>query len=61
MEALQAAGLATPVLSLGLPDSFIEHGDPAKLLAMNGLDADGIAAAVAQRFGARPSLLRANS
>jgi 1-deoxy-D-xylulose-5-phosphate synthase len=61
MEALQAAGLATPVLSLGLPDAFIEHGDPARLLAMNGLDADGIAAAVAQRFGARPSLLRANS
>ena len=61
MEALQAAGLATPVLSLGLPDAFIEHGDPAKLLSMNGLDADGIAAAAAQRFGARPSLLRANS
>lgn len=61
MEALQAAGLATPVLALGLPDVFIEHGDPAKLLSLNGLDADGIAHSVAQRFGARPALLRANS
>jgi 1-deoxy-D-xylulose-5-phosphate synthase len=49
------------VLALGLPDVFIEHGDPAKLLAANGLDADGIARAIAQRFGARPALLRVNS
>ena len=31
---LHAAGLAMPVLALGLPDEFIEHGDPAKLLAL---------------------------
>jgi 1-deoxy-D-xylulose-5-phosphate synthase len=49
------------VLSIGLPDVFIEHGDPAKLLSMNGLDADGIARSIAQRFGARPALVRANS
>jgi len=61
MEALQAAGLTTPVLALGLPDVFIEHGDPGKLLAANGLDADGIARSIAQRFGARPALLRVNS
>jgi 1-deoxy-D-xylulose-5-phosphate synthase len=61
MEALHAAGLATPVLALGLPDVFIEHGDPAQLLALNGLDADGIAQAIAARFGARPSLVRAIS
>jgi 1-deoxy-D-xylulose-5-phosphate synthase len=59
MEALQAAGLSTPVLALGLPDEFIEHGEPGKLLALNGLDADGIARAVALRFGARPALVRA--
>jgi 1-deoxy-D-xylulose-5-phosphate synthase len=29
-------------LLLGLPDEYIDHGDPAKLLAMHGLDADGI-------------------
>jgi 1-deoxy-D-xylulose-5-phosphate synthase len=30
------------VLTLGLPDEFIEHGDPAKLMALQGLDAAGI-------------------
>jgi len=29
-------------LPLGLQDEFIEHGDPAKLLALQGLDATGI-------------------
>jgi 1-deoxy-D-xylulose-5-phosphate synthase len=58
MEALHAAGFVVPVLSLGLPDTFIEHGDPARLLALNGLDADGIATSIAARFGARPALVR---
>jgi 1-deoxy-D-xylulose-5-phosphate synthase len=58
LEALQAAGLQTPVLQLGLPDEFIEHGDPAKLLSMCGLDTAGIEQAVLKRFGARPTLLR---
>jgi len=51
-EALKAEGLTLPVLSLGLPDAFIEHGDPAKLLALEGLDAAGIERSVRQRFGA---------
>ena len=51
LEALAANGLANPVLQLGLPDAFIEHGDPAKLLAMQGLDAAGIEASVRKRFG----------
>ena len=51
LEALQAAGVQVPVLQLGLPDRFIEHGDPAKLLASIGLDAAGIEQAIAQRFG----------
>jgi 1-deoxy-D-xylulose-5-phosphate synthase len=54
LEALQAAGMACPVLNLGLPDEFIEHGDPAKLLALCGLDALGIEQAVIKRFGAKP-------
>jgi 1-deoxy-D-xylulose-5-phosphate synthase len=58
MEALNEAGLEVPVLALGLPDRFIEHGDPAKLLAMCGLDAAGIEQAVLKRFGARPALVR---
>ncbi|HSW06190.1 1-deoxy-D-xylulose-5-phosphate synthase [Aquabacterium sp.] len=57
-EALHAAGLATPLLQLGLPDAFIEHGDPAKLLALNGLDATGIEQAVRKRFGSPLVLVR---
>ena len=33
-----------------LADVFIEHGDPAKLLALQGLDAAGIRASIAARF-----------
>jgi 1-deoxy-D-xylulose-5-phosphate synthase len=41
-EALAALGLERRLLLLGLPDRFIDHGDPAKLLASVGLDAAGI-------------------
>lgn len=50
-EALQEAGLMRPLLQLGLPDRFIEHGDPAKLLASIGLDAPGIEQSIRERFG----------
>ncbi|MGZ5198849.1 MAG: 1-deoxy-D-xylulose-5-phosphate synthase [Telluria sp.] len=50
-EALAAAGLTRPLLMLGLPDRFIQHGDRAALLADVGLDAGGIAASIRQRFG----------
>jgi len=50
-EALAAAGIVKPLLQLGLPDRFIDHGDVAQLLADCGLDANGIAAAIVQRFG----------
>jgi 1-deoxy-D-xylulose-5-phosphate synthase len=59
LESLQAAGLALPVLQLGLPDEFVEHGDPAKLMSLCGLDAAGIEQAILKRFGARPALVRA--
>ena len=52
LEALQADRVNLPVLCLGLPDRFIEHGDPAKLLSMLGLDADGIERSVRERFAA---------
>jgi 1-deoxy-D-xylulose-5-phosphate synthase len=52
LEALQTAGLELPVLQLGLADEFIEHGDPAYLLQLQGLDAKGIQASITQRFGA---------
>ncbi|MBK8666351.1 MAG: 1-deoxy-D-xylulose-5-phosphate synthase [Burkholderiales bacterium] len=51
-EALAAAGVVKPLLQLGLPDEFIEHGDPARLLALQGLDAAGIEAAVRRRYAA---------
>ena len=46
LESLQAQGLHMPVLQLGLPDHFVEHGDPAVLLADCGLNKDGIAKSV---------------
>jgi 1-deoxy-D-xylulose-5-phosphate synthase len=49
-EALNALGIEKRVLLLGLPDRFIEHGDPAKLLASVGLDGDGILKSVAAAF-----------
>ena len=49
-EALNAIGIVRPVLQLGLPGVFIEHGDPAKLLALQGLDAAGIRASITARF-----------
>jgi 1-deoxy-D-xylulose-5-phosphate synthase len=58
LEALAEARLDVPVLVLGLPDTFIEHGDPARLLAMCGLDAAGIEQSIQRRFGAPPALLR---
>ncbi|WP_077033895.1 1-deoxy-D-xylulose-5-phosphate synthase [Pelomonas sp. KK5] len=58
LESLQAAGITTPVLQLGLPDEFVEHGDQGKLMAMCGLDAAGIEQSILKRFGARPALVR---
>ena len=49
-EALQAAGLLTPLLQLGLPDEFSTHGDPARLLSLLGLDAPGITQSIRARF-----------
>jgi len=61
LECLAAAGLSMPVLQLGLPDRFVEHGDPAKLLALCGLDAAGIEASIIKRFGGRPTLAAVNA
>ena len=51
-EALAAAGIVKPLLMLGLPDHFIEHGEPAKLLSLCGLDAAGIEQAILTRLAA---------
>jgi len=53
LEVLEEQGIAVTVLQLGLPDCYIEHGDPAVLLAGCGLDANGIAAAIQRRLDAK--------
>ena len=49
-ESLAAQGIAAPMLHLGLPDRFIDHGDQNQLLAAAGLDKDGILAAIRKRL-----------
>ncbi|MGZ8290955.1 MAG: 1-deoxy-D-xylulose-5-phosphate synthase [Telluria sp.] len=60
-EALAAEGIVKPIMMLGLPDKFIDHGDPAALLAGIGLDAKGIAASIRERFGAGEPRLVVNN
>ncbi len=50
LECLAAHGLARPVLQIGIPDRFIEHGEQSELWAECGLDAAGIEAAIRARF-----------
>jgi 1-deoxy-D-xylulose-5-phosphate synthase len=49
-EALQQLGLGNPVLMLGLPDTFIEHGAHEAMLVACGLDAAGIEASIRERL-----------
>jgi 1-deoxy-D-xylulose-5-phosphate synthase len=60
-EALAEAGIVKPLLHLGLPDRFIDHGDAGQLLAGCGLDAKGIAAAIRKRFDTSGPRLVVNS
>ncbi len=50
LEALQDAGVTVPVLRLGVPDVFTDHGDPLKILSQLGLDAAGIEQSIRLRF-----------
>jgi len=52
-EALANAGVAIPMLHLGMPDRFVDHGDPAILIGECGLDAKGIISAIQSRFPKR--------
>ncbi|MDO4904665.1 MAG: 1-deoxy-D-xylulose-5-phosphate synthase [Lautropia sp.] len=54
LEALQAERLNRPVLTLGLPDRFIDHGDRALLLRLEGLDGAGIEQRIRERFAELP-------
>ncbi|TAN30615.1 MAG: 1-deoxy-D-xylulose-5-phosphate synthase [Castellaniella sp.] len=50
VEYLNREAIALPVLQLGLPDEFIDHGDQKTILAGLGLDAAGIEASIRQRL-----------
>ncbi|MCE9631328.1 MAG: 1-deoxy-D-xylulose-5-phosphate synthase [Planctomycetia bacterium] len=55
LEAVNDAGIHTgPIVRLGLPDRFVEHGERAELLADLGLDAAGIAATCRRLAGREP-------
>jgi len=49
-EYLSEAGITLPILILGLPDEFIDHGEVGQLLSRCGLDAKGIAKTIRERF-----------
>jgi 1-deoxy-D-xylulose-5-phosphate synthase len=53
LEALQRAGKRVPVLQLGLPDRFIDQGDPAIQLAHVGLNKDGIAKSIREQLAGK--------
>jgi 1-deoxy-D-xylulose-5-phosphate synthase len=58
LEALSHLGIHKPLLQLGLPDQFIEHGDYNLLMSKCGLDVEGISNSIKQRF---PAILTINS
>ncbi len=50
VESLLKQNVTTNVMQLGLPDCFIDHGDPAAMLVECGLDKAGIVSSVTERF-----------
>jgi 1-deoxy-D-xylulose-5-phosphate synthase len=50
LELLEKQGIYKKVLQLGLPDRFVDHGDPARLLKECGLDVEGIHASIAAKL-----------
>jgi len=58
LEALSSLGLSKPLLQLGIPDEFVEHGDYKLLMANCGLDVDGISKSINERF---PTALAVNT
>ncbi|MFA5940251.1 MAG: 1-deoxy-D-xylulose-5-phosphate synthase [Sinimarinibacterium sp.] len=52
-EVLVAQHHTVPVLNLGLPDHFVEHGTREELMALCGLDTAGIQRAIQKRLRSR--------
>jgi 1-deoxy-D-xylulose-5-phosphate synthase len=60
LEAVNDAAVeAGPIVRLGLPDRFVEHGERAELLSSLGIDAAGIAATCRRLAGREPRRGRA--
>jgi 1-deoxy-D-xylulose-5-phosphate synthase len=51
LEELNRQGLSTPVLRIGWPDQFIEHGKPEELRKKYGLTAEAALAQLRQHLG----------
>jgi 1-deoxy-D-xylulose-5-phosphate synthase len=50
-ECLAARGIEIPILNLGIPDKFIEHGSREQCLASAGLDETSVLAAIRDWIG----------
>lgn len=50
LEVLAAAGMHSHVMTLGIPDRYIDHASPAEQYAECGLDAEGILASIEQKL-----------
>lgn len=48
VEAMAGMGIECPVLNIGLPDEFCDHGNREEVLASLGLDAEGIERRISQ-------------
>ena len=60
-EYLMANGFEVPVLNLGLPDRFLEHGKPHHMLNAVGLDTNGIEASIRERLASLAPLKKSAS
>ena len=50
LESLENKNITVPVLQLGLPDVFIDQGDPTQMLVDCGRDKDGIVKAIKKKL-----------
>ncbi|MEC8814052.1 MAG: 1-deoxy-D-xylulose-5-phosphate synthase [Pseudomonadota bacterium] len=49
-EVLARNGVVLPILNLGIPDYYVEHGKPAEMIAECGLNAEGIEQSIRERL-----------
>jgi len=50
-ECLQQQGIQRPILHIGLPDAYVQHGERDEQLELVGLDTDGIRRRVSEWLG----------